>query len=105
MTAEERCPGCGVEVGSEHEPACSVEECTCCYGQRFMCDCAGHDRKAAAWSGELPGVQECRERGWWCCLAPDGVGTRPATDDTPGATPDLTRRAVWKATGEDKLYA
>lgn len=60
------------------------------------------------WTGEWPGVAECRERGWY---AQDGHGPDPrwgsfcpCSADTPGAIPDLNRLAWFYATGEDTKY-
>jgi hypothetical protein len=41
------------------------------------------------WTGEFPGVVECRERGWYCIF--EGGSWRPCTEDTPGAEEDLNR--------------
>jgi len=60
------------------------------------------------WTGEWPGVAECRERGWFC---QDGFGPDhrwgsfcPCPPDAPGAMPDLNRLAFFNATGRDTLY-
>jgi hypothetical protein len=60
------------------------------------------------WTGEWPGVAECRERGWYC---QDGHGPDPrwgsfcpCPPNAPGATEDLNRLAFFKATGRDGLY-
>ena len=60
------------------------------------------------WTGEWPGIAECRERGWFC---QDGFGPHPrygsfcpCPRDAPGATEDLNRLAYFKASGEDRLY-
>lgn len=60
------------------------------------------------WTGEWPGVAECRERGWFC---QDGHGANgrfgsfcPCPPDAPGAMPDLNRWAHFNATGRDDLY-
>jgi hypothetical protein len=60
------------------------------------------------WTGEWPGVAECRERGWFC---QDGHGPDrrwgsfcPCPPDAPGATEDLNRLARFNATGVDNMY-
>lgn len=60
------------------------------------------------WTGEWPGVAECREKGWYC---QDGFGPDPrwggfcpCPSDAPDATEDLNRLAVFKATGQDTMY-
>jgi hypothetical protein len=60
------------------------------------------------WTGEWPGVAECREKGWFC---QDGFGPDsrwgsfcPCPPDAPDAMPDLNRLVHFKATGHDTLY-
>ena len=60
------------------------------------------------WTGEWPGVAECRERGWFC---QDGFGPDsrygsfcPCPPDAPDAMADLNRLVHFKATGRDDLY-
>lgn len=62
----------------------------------------------SVWTGEWPGVAECRERGWYC---QDGHGPHsrygsfcPCPPDAPGAMEDLNRLEVFKRTGVDCLY-
>jgi len=60
------------------------------------------------WTGEWPGIAECRERGWYC---QDGFGPSsrwgsfcPCPKDAPGAMEDLNRLAYFKTFGKDGLY-
>jgi hypothetical protein len=102
-----RCPDCHATPGETHAWGCDVERCSVCGLQRLgapcgRSDCDRHDDRAAAWTGEWPGNQECRERGWWCALI-DGAWT-PVPAEHPDATPDLNRLGYFYAHGEDALY-
>lgn len=105
------CHDCGVAPGEMHLSGCDVERCPNCGGQLISCDCFYErlSRRLAAlpWTGEWPGVAECREFGWYCYPAEI---ERYITDDLfvhaykrcgpdhPDATEDLNRlyeEAVW----------
>lgn len=65
--SNDRCHDCNALPGELHEAGCDVERCACCEGQRIGCDCKGAKRKQRRpWTGEWPGVVECREMGFWC---------------------------------------
>jgi hypothetical protein len=103
-----RCPDCAVGVGQVHDDGCDIERCSSCGLQRLMCllttgGCVDHDPRAEAWSGEWPGMAECRARGWWA-IRSEGRGWRSCPEGTPGAIPDLNRLAALRETGRDCLY-
>ncbi len=52
------CPDCNATPGNMHEPGCDVERCSVCGGQYVSCECPGHDRAFAHWTGIWPGRAE-----------------------------------------------
>lgn len=89
------CPDCDVEPNEPHLEGCDVERCATCGGQKISCDC-----EPLPWTGEWPGVAECREFGWYCVMRPGEGWVRCGKDD-PGATEDLNRLA-WDAIWDSK---
>lgn len=69
------CSECKVKPGQPHEDGCDIEICSVCGGQRLCCDCEGHDKQFARWTGIWPGKAEARylglnlnefaEKGYW----------------------------------------
>lgn len=80
----ERCTDCGVQPGRLHSGDCDVERCTVCKRQRLCCDCDGHNRRKARWTGHWPGMAECLARDW-----------------VLGPIPDLNRLLVYEITNND----
>lgn len=93
MMAESNCGDCRVAPGQLHRLGCDVERCPNCGGQLISCDCSLRKRRTGRmpWTGEWPGVAECREFGWYCRRNPDGPGYVPCGPDHPGAVEDLSR--------------
>lgn len=58
MTNLKNCHDCGVKPGEPHIGNCDTEICSVCGGQRLCCNCEGHDRLFARWSGIFPGHAE-----------------------------------------------
>ena len=52
------CHDCAVKPGERHEDGCDVERCSVCGGQRLCCDCKGHNKDFAKWTGIWPGAAE-----------------------------------------------
>jgi hypothetical protein len=86
------CPDCGAVPGDLHFGGCDVERCPDCGGQVISCGCEHgppqHPR--LPWTGEWPGVAECREYGWYCTFD-HKRGWRVVGADEPGAREDLNR--------------
>lgn len=52
------CHDCRAVPGGFHTDGCDTERCSVCAGQRLCCDCNGHDKSFARWSGIWPGKAE-----------------------------------------------
>lgn len=93
------CQDCGAATGSPHADGCDTARCLRTGGQRLSCG-EPHDCGADVWTGEWPGVAECREFGWYSRFIP-GVGWRRCEPGWPGASEDLNRlhggEAGWDA--------
>jgi len=99
------CPDCGAAVGEHHHHLCDVQRCPVCGGQYISCcgvpeeDIAEQGLEFAVWTGEWPGVAECKEYGWYC-IRDERWGWLECGEDMPGAVADLNRLyrdAVWDA--------
>ena len=91
------CPDCGVAPGEQHLDGCDVECCPECGGQYISCGCEDEPEQRLPWTGEWPGVVECREFGWYSKMIP-GRGWVPCEKHEPGSHENLNRLhvdAVW----------
>jgi hypothetical protein len=87
------CHDCGVAPGFLHLAGCDVERCPVCGGQYISCDCDFFAEERLPWAGIWPGVEECREFGWYSKMVP-GKGWVRCEKEESGATEDLNRLAV-----------
>lgn len=87
------CTGCGVKPGQPHINGCDLEVCASCGQQKIGCECENNiNLSSVPWSGEFPGLAECREFGFYCINIP-ATGWVPCEIDEPGAREDLNRLA------------
>lgn len=95
MTADlPSCHDCGAAPGTPHQGGCDTARCMQTGRQRIACS-ARHDCGQDIWTGEWPGVAECREFGWygrWAGERLSGPWSRCGPGE-PGATEDLNRLA------------
>lgn len=52
------CHDCGAKPGQVHLVGCDVEQCSVCGGQKIQCNCKGHNKFFAKWTGIWPGKAE-----------------------------------------------
>jgi hypothetical protein len=106
------CPRCGARPGELHGELhfpddaegvpCDWEQCPYC-GHVMSGACCGREipqDDRMPWTGELPGVAECQEFGWFVKWVPGRGWVRYDPDDPhdPDAVPDLYRlltECVW----------
>ena len=120
---KDTCPDCAAKKGDNHVTGCDVERCAFCGHQAISCDCcivqlglpsdwddeltdeewAIWDAKCdlqgrMPWTGEWPGVAECKELGLWCYQDSSHYGNPrmhyghiPCDKDHPKASVDLNR--------------
>ena len=100
MAALRNCPDCGVAPGTEHLigrgegdfGGCDVARCLATGSQRLACGGEYHSGSCGrdVWTGEWPGVAECREFGWYAKMVP-GQGWVATTADDPTGMENLNR--------------
>jgi len=59
----QNCHDCGAKPGKPHKDGCDTERCSVCGRQRIQCDCKGHDKAFARWTGIWPGYAEAQTLG------------------------------------------
>lgn len=90
MNIENKCHDCGASPGELHQHGCDTERCPVCGGQAISgCHPNVSDSDRMPWSGEWPGVAECREYGLWCYWDEKNRRWVKCNNDYPGATEDL----------------
>lgn len=94
------CNDCQANPGDAHDEGCDVARCMLTGQQRIQCDECRHCNTCThtscdpdIWTGEWPGLAECREYGWWCYFGPDygEQGWIRCEADNPRAREDLNR--------------
>ena len=87
------CHDCGVQPGCLRHPGCDVERCPNCGHQAISCGCTDEEFgkwPRLKWTGEWPGVVECREFGWYAKLI-HGQGWVHSDESDSEAEEDLNR--------------
>lgn len=101
-------PDCQVPIGVPHLPECEIATCLTTGEQRLLhqgdalAEMLNHDCGQDTWTGQLYGIAECQQYGWFVRRAtetdPADATWVPCFPDHPGAVPDLDRLArqcVW----------
>lgn len=86
-----------------------MERCSVCKRQWISCAHMNHEPEKSKWTGEWPGVVECRKLGFYCVERPHtnhpkGGWFWPCTPNYPGSREDLNRLARYHAHGDDRAY-
>lgn len=89
MTA---CPDCWVSPGEPHMAGCDVARCPLTGRQALSCNHA--HAQQTIWTGEWPGVVECREFGWYVAVS------RTTVRNWRDGFEDLNRLALAALNGE-----
>lgn len=84
------CNDCGASPETLHHPGCGLERCPACGRQLIGCQCDIAELERLPWTGEVAGVQECREYGWFARMVP-GQGWVSCSPEEPEAVEDLNR--------------
>lgn len=95
--AGRHCPDCGIAPGQRHEEGCDVARCSVCGFQRLSCAHAEGEGDGGIWSGEWPGLAECREFGLYAVFNPVGgwlTGCSPRDEGAVEDTNTLMRMAA-----------
>jgi len=94
----EICHDCDARANEFHQDGCDVERCAECGFQKITCGCENVETRMP-WTGEWPGLKECREYGFFVKIV-EGQGRVSCDKDDPDITKreDLNRlvsEAVW----------
>jgi primosomal protein N' len=96
MSIKKTCPDCGVNPGELHEDNCDVARCKNCGWQLLFHDNCD-DPENTTWTGEWPGVAECKEFDLWSYFGPPWIVCKA---DHPQAVEDLNTLLVMAVKGE-----
>jgi hypothetical protein len=95
--SDKTCPDCGVSPGTLHLENCDVALCSIDGQQRLMCE--HEEGNGGTWTGEWPGVVECREFNLFSRFVP-GLGFVPVDRGDPAAVEDLNTLTARGLSGE-----